>query len=48
MEGGTYNMTSTVPVSKSAYEEWRKEQGMESEKTEIPFQELTEENVGNI
>lgn len=48
MEGGAYDMTSTVPVSKSIYEEWRKEQGLGSARIEIPFQELTEENIGNI
>ncbi len=48
MESGTYDMTSTVPVSKNIYEEWRKEQGLGGTRIEIPFQELTEENIGNI
>lgn len=48
MEGGVYDMTSTVPVSKSRYEEWRKEQGLGGARIEIPFQALTEENIGNI
>ena len=48
MEGGSYDMQATVPVSKSIYEEWRKEQGLGSTRIEIPFQALTEENIGNI
>lgn len=47
MEGGTYDTASTTPVSKSTYEEWKKEQGLGSAVTEIPFQTLMKENVGN-
>ncbi|MDE6389115.1 MAG: hypothetical protein K2L82_15055 [Lachnospiraceae bacterium] len=43
MEGGAYDMTATVPVSKTVYEEWRKEQGLGSARIEIPFQELTKD-----
>lgn len=46
MEGGAYDLTSAVPVSKSVYEEWRKEQGLESGRMEIPFRALTQENIG--
>ncbi|MDE5938495.1 MAG: hypothetical protein K2H37_05400 [Lachnospiraceae bacterium] len=47
MEGGAFDMTSTVPVSKTRYEEWRKEQGLGGTRIEIPFQALTNENVEN-
>ncbi|MDE7197490.1 MAG: hypothetical protein K2O15_01245 [Lachnospiraceae bacterium] len=48
MEGSEYNMSSTVPVSKSTYEEWRREQGLGSERIEIPFQALTSENADSL
>ena len=48
MEGGAYDPASAEPVSKSIYEEWRKEQGLGGAGTEIPFLALTEENVRNI
>lgn len=47
MEGSAFDMTSTVPVSKTRYEEWRREQGLGGTKIEIPFQVLTNENIEN-
>ena len=48
MEGENYDLSTVEPVGKSDYEKWRKDQGLESAKTELPFQELTKENIEKI
>ncbi len=48
MEGDNYDFSVTEPICKSDYEKWRKDQGLESTKTEILFQALTAENIGKI
>ncbi len=48
MEGDNYDFSATEPICKSDYEKWRKDQGLESTKTEILFQALTAENIGKI
>lgn len=48
MDGCDYDYTAADPVSKGAYEEWRKTQGLESTETEITFRALTKENIENI
>lgn len=48
MTGGEYDTASTEPISGSAYEKWRKDQGLESAEIEIFWQALTEENIEDI
>ncbi len=47
-EGEGYDSSKTKTISKSEYEKWRKEQGLEGAKIEILYQALTEENIEKI
>lgn len=47
-EGEDYDSSKTKTISKSEYEKWREEQGLDSAEIEILYQALTEENIEKI
>lgn len=48
MEGGDYDPRLATILSKSDYEKWREEQGLNGAAITVSFQELTAENIEKI